>query len=72
MMYTTIQELYEWAVKNDALNLPLGIEYQDEGGSYNTTSIEHPYTLSDSDVETVELYISKVNNDKLGECVILS
>lgn len=72
MMYTTIQELYEWAVKNDALNLPLGIEYQDEGGTYHTTSIEHPYTLNDSDVETIELFISKVNDDKLGECVILS
>ena len=32
---TTIKELYEWAVENKAENLPLGIKYQDGGGTYN-------------------------------------
>ena len=31
---TTIKELYEWAVKNNAENLPVGIQFQDEGGTY--------------------------------------
>lgn len=32
---TTIKELYEWAVKNNAENLPVGIQFQDEGGTYS-------------------------------------
>ena len=28
---TTIKELYEWAVKHKAENLPVGIKFQDEG-----------------------------------------
>ena len=31
---TTIKELYEWAVKHKAENLPVGIKFQDEGGTY--------------------------------------
>lgn len=72
MKFTTIQDLYDWAVENKALDLPLGIEYQDEGGSYNTTSIENPYTTDNEEDETVELFIFKKNDDELGECVILS
>ena len=32
---TTIKELYEWAVKNSAETLPVGIQFQDEGGTYS-------------------------------------
>ena len=32
---TTIKELYEWAVKNNAESLPVGIQFQDGGGSYS-------------------------------------
>lgn len=31
---TTIKDLYEWAVKNSAENLPVGLQFQDGGGSY--------------------------------------
>ena len=31
---TTIKDLYEWAVKHKAENLPIGLQYQDEGGTY--------------------------------------
>ena len=31
----TIKELYEWAVKNNAESLPVGIQFQDEGGTYS-------------------------------------
>lgn len=29
---TTIKELYEWAVKNNAESLPVGLQFQDGGG----------------------------------------
>ena len=32
---TTIKDLYEWAVKNNAENLPVGLQFQDEGGTYS-------------------------------------
>ena len=32
---TTIKELYEWAVKNNAESLPVGVQFQDEGGTYS-------------------------------------
>lgn len=32
---TTIKELYEWAVKNNAEGLPVGIQFQDKGGAYS-------------------------------------
>lgn len=35
MKYTTIEDLYKWAIENDALNLPIGIQYQDAGGFYH-------------------------------------
>lgn len=33
---TTIKDLYEWAVKNNAESLPVGIQFQDEGGTYSS------------------------------------
>ena len=32
---TTIRDLYEWAVKHNAENLPVGLQFQDEGGAYS-------------------------------------
>ena len=32
---TTIKELYEWAVKHNVENLPVGLQFQDEGGAYS-------------------------------------
>ena len=32
---TTIKEIYEWAVKHKAENLPVGLQFQDEGGTYS-------------------------------------
>lgn len=32
---TTIKDLYEWAVKRHVENLPVGLQYQDEGGTYS-------------------------------------
>ena len=31
---TTIKDLYAWAVKYNVENLPIGLQYQDEGGTY--------------------------------------
>lgn len=32
---TTIKDLYEWAVERNAENLPIGLQFQDGGGSYS-------------------------------------
>ena len=32
---TTIKDLYEWAVKNKVESLPIGLQFQDGGGSYS-------------------------------------
>lgn len=32
---TTIEDLYKWAVEHGYENLPVGLQYQDGGGSYN-------------------------------------
>ena len=32
---TTIRDLYEWAVKNNVEDLPVGLQYQDMGGPYD-------------------------------------
>ncbi len=32
---TTIKDLYEWAVKRHVENLPVGLQYQDDGGAYS-------------------------------------
>lgn len=38
---TTIMDLYNWAIENDALDLPIGLQYQDEGGYYNGNTYLH-------------------------------
>lgn len=30
----TIKDLYDWAVENNALDLPFGLSFQDSGGYY--------------------------------------
>lgn len=30
----TIRELYKWAEENNVLDIPIGVQYQDDGGSY--------------------------------------
>lgn len=32
---TTIKDLYEWAVKRHVENLPVGLQFQDDGGAYS-------------------------------------
>lgn len=32
---TTIRDLYRWAVKNSVEDLPVGLQYQDEWGTYS-------------------------------------
>ena len=32
---TTIKELYEWAVENHVEDLPMGLQFQDGGGTYS-------------------------------------
>ena len=32
---TTIKDLYEWAIKNKVEDLPIGLQYQDAGGTYS-------------------------------------
>lgn len=37
----TIQDLYEWAIKHNAANLDIEIQYRDSGGYYSgTTNLE--------------------------------
>ena len=31
---TTIKDLYAWAVSREVENLPVGLKFQDEGGTY--------------------------------------
>ena len=31
---TTIKELYEWAISREVEDLPVGLQFQDEGGGY--------------------------------------
>ena len=52
---TTIQDLYEWAVKNHVEDFPVGLQYQDMGGPYDgdTFSDMGPdYDISHSIEET--------------------
>lgn len=32
---TTIRDLYRWAVKNNVEDLPVGLQFQDGGGTYS-------------------------------------
>ena len=58
---TTIKELYEWAVKNNAENLPVGLQFQDDGGAYSGdtfTAFEPDYEVSASIEESgVDKYV---------------
>ena len=58
---TTIKEIYEWAVKHNAENLPVGLKFQDEGGTYpgDTFSAFAPdFTVSASIEESgVDTYL---------------
>ena len=45
MKYTTIRDLYNWAVNNsddmiNLLDIPIGIQYQDDGGTYDGDTYE--------------------------------
>lgn len=42
----TIQDLYEWAIKHNAANLDIEIQYRDGGGYYSGTT-----DLESSDIE---------------------
>lgn len=39
MKYTTIKDLYEWTVENNALDLPIGYQFKDGGGDYYTKTV---------------------------------
>ena len=56
---TTIKDLYEWAVKNNAESLPVGIQFQDEGGAYSGDT----FSAYASDYE-VSASIEKSGDDK--------
>ena len=45
---TTIKDLYRWAVRNNAENLPVGLQFQDEDEAYSgNTFTEFPdYRIS--------------------------
>ncbi len=48
---TTIKELYEWAVEHKVENLPVGLQFQDEGGAYSGDTFSayaHDYEVSAS------------------------
>ena len=34
-------DLYNWAIENNALDLPIGLQYQDEGGYYEGNTYLH-------------------------------
>ena len=55
---TTIKDLYEWAVKRHVENLPVGLQYQDDGGVYSGdtfsdmgTDYEILASIEESDVD---------------------
>lgn len=54
----TIQELYKWAVNNNAENLDIEIQYRDSGGYYEGTT-----DLSEYGVE--------IEHRKYGDVVVL-
>ena len=57
---TTIMDLYNWAIENDALDLPIGLQYQDEGGYYNGNTYLYSIDQIDrgNDMYTDDLSIS--------------
>lgn len=64
MKYTTIEDLYKWAVKNNALTLPIGIQYQDDGGHYHGDTF-----TSDSEDKEVTAEISSYDG---ADYIVLS
>lgn len=64
---TTIKELYEWAVENKAENLPIGLKYQDGGGTYNGDT----FSEMGSDYE-ISVTIESVSNDTNTKYVLIS
>lgn len=54
----TIQDLYEWAIKNNVKDLDVEIQYRDSGGYYNGTT-----DLDYSDVE--------IEHKSYGDVVVL-
>ena len=58
---TTIKELYEWAVKNNAESLPVGIQFQDEGGTYSGDTFT---SYSQSPNYEVFVSVEKSGDDK--------
>lgn len=70
MKFTTIRDLYNWAVENsiDLLDMPIALQYQDGGGTYNGNTYEHgleQVEYGDSDYDAT-LFIS-VENDKRSD-----
>lgn len=57
---TTIMDLYNWAIENDALDLPIGLQYQDEGGYYDGNTYLYSIDQIDrgNDMYTDDLSIS--------------
>lgn len=53
-------DLYNWAIENDALDLPIGLQYQDEGGYYNGNTYLYSIDQIDrgNDMYTDDLSIS--------------
>lgn len=70
MKFTTIRDLYNWAVENsiDLLDIPIGLQYQDDGGTYKGNTYDNAlqqveYGNKDYDAS---LFIS-VENDPRGD-----
>lgn len=53
----TVQELYEWAKDQDALDLPIGLQYQDSGGSFRGDTFQDDEECT-AEVET-SIYLEK-------------
>lgn len=51
LKYTTIKDLYEWAVENNALDLPIGYQFKDGGGDYYGDTFEDGIDSGTEDVE---------------------
>lgn len=51
LKYTTIKDLYEWAVENNVLDLPIGYQFKDGGGGYYGDTFEDGIDNLEGDVE---------------------
>ena len=77
MKYTTIRDLYNWAMNNsdDMINLldvPIGLQYQDGGGTYDGDTYEDDLRQVEYGNEDFDgtLFIS-VETDNNGDKYIL-